>query len=192
MNEATVKFDSYVPGFWCVAEVMDKILTTINDSSGDINDIGVGLSWSLFWKKENKVEIYGERCREVYDGLEIWFYPEKSLPEFCNWFREYIAERIRRAAEPHKTYEPVLPDGELAKSSRFSARKICFTGFYPDDKKRLEMIISTLNIVLMSGISQKVNFLVTGPNKGPAKIQKAIELGIPVISAEIFSSEIAK
>ncbi len=39
----------------------------------------------------------------------------------------------------------------------------------------------------MSSISAKLNFLVAGDNMGPAKLEKAQKLNIPIISdAELF------
>lgn len=185
-----IEFDVSIPNYWCVAEVIYPILEAINIPDDFVSDIGVGYSWSFFWKNENLDKDYKERIRGMYSCFEVWFYPHETLQVFSTWFESYLNYKIKQATEPHKTYDPVLPEGGLKKDSIFANKRICFTGFYPQDKKKIQEITDTLSIVWAPGVSKKIDYLVTGPNKGPSKIQKATDLGIPIVSAEIFASEV--
>lgn len=184
-----------ISAYWCVAHVIKIIATNDpNFPSTLVSDIGAGYSWAANWKSKELEKQYGERVRGFFETFEVWYYPDSALGEFISWLRSFCDERIREEASAGKT-RPVLPhDPDLSGSEmqKYKNRKICFTGFYAEDKITIEKICSALTITTVSSLSGKVDMLVCGPNKGPSKLKKAQELGIPIISAEVFSADIGQ
>lgn len=184
-----------IPVYWCVAHAIRTIAADDkNFPSSLITDIGTGYSWAAHWKAKDLEKQYGERVRGVFEAFEVWYYPVGAFPEFVSWFPRFRDERIREAASAGKSL-PVLPaDPDLSGTGaqKYRGRKICFTGFFADDKITIKKICSALEITSVSSVSGKVDMLVCGPNKGPSKLEKAQELGIPIVSAEVFSADLGK
>jgi NAD-dependent DNA ligase len=64
--------------------------------------------------------------------------------------------------------------------------EICFTGFSPDEKKRMEGIAKDNGYNVVKSVTVKLRFLVTGEAPGPSKLTKAKEQGIQIITTDDF------
>lgn len=64
--------------------------------------------------------------------------------------------------------------------------EICFTGFSKADKLRLEEMASSGGMIVRQSVTGGLTHLCTGPKPGPAKLDKAIEVGAEVIDEADF------
>lgn len=73
-------------------------------------------------------------------------------------------------------------------SSNLSGKSIVVTGSFgsPKRRKELEEIVTMHGAKLSGSVTSKTDFVVAGENMGPEKRQKALKLGIDVISEEEF------
>ena len=72
-----------------------------------------------------------------------------------------------------------------------STRAICFTGFRPDDRARLEELAEKAGYRVLTGVSARLNVLVTGEAPGPSKLEKARQQGVTILSEAEFLAEIS-
>jgi NAD-dependent DNA ligase len=73
-----------------------------------------------------------------------------------------------------------------SKRHKKNAQQICFTGFSADERKRLESDAETAHMEIVKTVTQSLRYLVTGPNAGPSKLQKAREQEVILLTAEQF------
>jgi DNA ligase (NAD+) len=73
-------------------------------------------------------------------------------------------------------------------SSNLASKSIVVSGSFGSSKRRkeLEEMVAMHGAKLAGGVTSKTDFVVAGENMGPEKRQKAIKLGIPVISEDEF------
>ncbi|MFA5973108.1 MAG: NAD-dependent DNA ligase LigA [Lentimicrobiaceae bacterium] len=73
-------------------------------------------------------------------------------------------------------------------SSNLSGKSIVVSGSFGSSKRRkeLEEMVVMHGAKLSAGVTSKTDFVVAGENMGPEKRQKALKLGIPVISEDEF------
>jgi len=73
-------------------------------------------------------------------------------------------------------------------STNLSGKSIVVSGSFGSSKRRkeLEEMVAMHGAKLAGGVTSKTDFVVAGENMGPEKRQKAIKLGIPVISEDEF------
>ena len=73
-------------------------------------------------------------------------------------------------------------------STNLSGKSIVVSGSFGSSKRRkeLEEMVAMHGAKLSGGVTSKTNFVVAGENMGPEKRQKALKLGIPVISEAEF------
>ncbi|HOH27420.1 MAG TPA: hypothetical protein PL032_10605 [Syntrophorhabdus sp.] len=64
--------------------------------------------------------------------------------------------------------------------------EVCFTGFRPDEKARMESIAKENGYNVVKSVTVKLKYLVTGEAAGPSKLTKAKEQGVQIITAEGF------
>ncbi|MGC9163944.1 MAG: BRCT domain-containing protein, partial [Thiomonas sp.] len=64
---------------------------------------------------------------------------------------------------------------------------VCFTGFPEAQKKSLEEIAITHGLIPKSSVVKNLRFLVTGPNPGPAKLARAREMNVPLMTLDQFN-----
>ncbi len=67
-----------------------------------------------------------------------------------------------------------------------SVPAVCFTGFSPDGKDRMEKIAEHAGYRILTGVSARLKILVTGEAPGPSKLQKARQLGVEILSEAEF------
>ncbi len=70
-------------------------------------------------------------------------------------------------------------------------KQICFTGFSPTDKERLQQIAISQGLSVVNSVTKSLIFLITGPNAGPAKCQLAREQGVVIMNEEQFGTFIS-
>lgn len=66
--------------------------------------------------------------------------------------------------------------------------EVCFTGFGASKKRELEGLATTKNFKVVTAVTKHLAFLVGGENAGPAKLAKAAEQGVQVLTTEQFFS----
>lgn len=64
------------------------------------------------------------------------------------------------------------------------------TGFVKADSQEYAHKLNELGAIIRDGVNKKTNILITGDNAGPAKMQKAQELGVRIMSEEEFNDVI--
>lgn len=64
--------------------------------------------------------------------------------------------------------------------------EVCFTGFPPSERKQLEDVARTAHLEVVTGVTRSLKYLVTGPNAGPAKLQKAREQNVILLNVGQF------
>ena len=87
-----------------------------------------------------------------------------------------------------EAWEKVYEAEAAAKAERDANRKptVVFTGFNKTDKDRLKAHAIECSLKPVSGVTQKLEWLVLGETPGEKKVIKAQELGIKTIQAHEF------
>jgi len=116
----------------------------------------------------NAVEEIGDRiARSVIE----YFEDEKHREEI-----EKLKERgLQFVAEEKEVF--------LA-SEKLSGKSFIISGTFSRSRDELKDIIEQNGGKILSSISAKLDYLVAGDNMGPAKLEKATKLNIPIISDE--------
>jgi NAD-dependent DNA ligase len=78
------------------------------------------------------------------------------------------------------------------KSKRPGASKpdICFTGFRPDERAKWEELAEQKGYHIVTGVTVRLKVLVTGEAPGPAKLAKARQQGVTILSEAEFLTQI--
>lgn len=73
-------------------------------------------------------------------------------------------------------------------STLLNGKSIVISGSFgsPGRRKELEELVVQNGAKLSAGVTSKTNFVVAGENMGPEKRQKALNLGIPIITEPEF------
>jgi DNA ligase (NAD+) len=73
-------------------------------------------------------------------------------------------------------------------SSNLTGKSIVVSGSFgsPRRRKELEELVTLHGAKLAGSVTSKTDYVVAGENMGPEKRQKAVKLGIPVISETEF------
>ena len=66
--------------------------------------------------------------------------------------------------------------------------QICFTGFNPTDRNALEAMARESHLEVVKSVTKKLRYLCTGPNAGPAKLIKAKDQHVILMSPEQFEN----
>ena len=122
-----------------------------------------------------------ERLVEIEDiGPRI---AESIIQYFGNQENRTIVDRLRQAG-----VQMAMPDGhDTVLSDTFAGKTIVISGtFTHHSRDEYKAIIEAHGGKNGSGVSKKTNFILAGDNMGPAKLQKAEKLGVPVIDEEAF------
>lgn len=72
-----------------------------------------------------------------------------------------------------------------------SKPEICFTGFRPDDRANMEKLAEQNGYRVVSSVTVRLKVLVTGEAPGPAKLAKAQQRGLTILSAAAFLAQIS-
>jgi NAD-dependent DNA ligase len=78
------------------------------------------------------------------------------------------------------------------KANRLAPSKpeVCFTGFRPDDRARLEKLAEKTGYHVVTEVTVKLKLLVTGEAPGPVKLAKARQQGAEILSEAEFLARI--
>ena len=81
-----------------------------------------------------------------------------------------------------------LTQNETPLSSKLQGLTFVVSGSFgsPQRRKELEDMVEKNGGKLLGAVSNKLSFLIAGENIGPAKFDKAKQLGIPIISEDEF------
>lgn len=107
---------------------------------------------------------------------------ESILHFFASEDKQVLIQRLQAAGLSMQLEKQATPDSNL-----LDGKKIVISGVFSqlsrDDMKQL---IENHGGSNASSLSAKTDFLVAGENMGPAKLEKAKQLGIPILSEEAF------
>jgi len=78
-----------------------------------------------------------------------------------------------------------------AKCPTPSKPDICFTGFRPDDRTRLEALAEQGGYHVVTGVTVRLKVLVTGEAPGPVKLTKARQQRVEILSEAEFITRIS-
>ena len=63
---------------------------------------------------------------------------------------------------------------------------VCFTGFSQSDKDELSALATSACLGVVTSVNKSLLFLCAGDDPGPAKLAKATEHGIPIVTRAEF------
>ncbi|MEN6317643.1 MAG: BRCT domain-containing protein [Syntrophaceae bacterium] len=81
--------------------------------------------------------------------------------------------------QPPKSHKP-----------RDNRPEICFTGFRPDERQKLEDIADRVGYRVVKSVTSKLSTLVTGEAPGPSKLEKAHQQAVEIMDRDQFISSI--
>jgi NAD-dependent DNA ligase len=64
--------------------------------------------------------------------------------------------------------------------------EVCFTGFSETEKASLSQLAIDAGFMVVTAVTRNLSVLCTGPNPGPAKLEKASKQGVPLMTLEQF------
>jgi DNA ligase (NAD+) len=116
---------------------------------------------------------------------------EKIAESVVNYFRDPInLELIRKLKEAGLKMTLEVKQGNPL-SGKLQNLTFVITGVFKDhDRDELKKMIRDNGGKVLSSISSKLDYLLAGDNMGPAKLEKASELGIKIISESEFENMI--
>jgi DNA ligase (NAD+) len=113
-------------------------------------------------------EEIGER---IAQSLVEYFHNPKHVEEI----EQLKAQGLQFVAEEKEV---------TLQSEKLSGKTFIISGTFEKSRDELKDIIEQNGGKILSSISPKLNYLVAGDNMGPAKLEKAVKLNIPIISDE--------
>ena len=108
---------------------------------------------------------------------------ESIIQYFNNPLNKVIIEKLRIAG-----LQMSMPEGHDATlSDTFSGKTIVISGtFSHHSRDEYKAIIEAHGGINSSSVSKNTDFILAGDNMGPAKLQKAEKLGIPILDEDTF------
>ena len=78
--------------------------------------------------------------------------------------------------------------GEAVRSDVLQGKRFVVSGSFgtPQRRKELERMVEEYGGQLLSSVSARTDYVVAGENMGPAKLEKARQLGIPILGEAEF------
>jgi DNA ligase (NAD+) len=127
---------------------------------------------------------FDELCQIEEVGEKI----AKSIIEFFD--DDYNIQIINLLRQVGLQFES---DGDiLIQSNILEGKQIVVSGDFSRDRDEMKKLIEIHGGKVVSSISKNTSFVLSGENMGPAKLQKAKELGIEIVSELEFDELIAK
>jgi NAD-dependent DNA ligase len=68
--------------------------------------------------------------------------------------------------------------------------EVCFTGFTPSEKAALVAMAEECKIKVRTSVTKNLDYLVTGDDPGPSKLDKAESTGKAIITGKEFESKL--
>lgn len=150
-----------------------------------IRYVGETVAKKLAYHFKNIYSLMNSSLSELTSADEIG---ERIAESIIEYFREPRHQQQIRELKRHglqfETFETVF---EL-QSTKFEGMSFIISGVFEKySRDELKDIIEANGGKILSSISAKLNYLVAGDNMGPAKLEKAMKLKIPMISdTELF------
>jgi NAD-dependent DNA ligase len=94
----------------------------------------------------------------------------------------FSEEQISRMTEA-EGWRWVYRNGAPVKEKHF---EVCFTGFCASEKVSLTQLAIDAGFMVVTSVTRSLSMLCTGPNPGPAKLEKASRQNVPVLTDEEF------
>ncbi len=124
-------------------------------------------------KKEQLLEIdeIGER---IADSVAEWFSKEEHL-------------QLIRVLKENGLQFQISEDQLVGRTNKLSGLSIIISGtFEKHSREELKEMIEQNGGKNVGSISKKTNYMLAGENMGPSKLEKASQLGVPIISEDEF------
>lgn len=104
------------------------------------------------------------------------------------WFSDVDNQLLVERLKTHGIQMSVRDEKQVQLSNVLAGKTFVITGSYatPQRRKELEELVVAHGGKLVDSVSAKTSYIVAGENPGPSKIQKAQQLGIPIISENEF------
>lgn len=126
---------------------------------------------------QEQLENTPEIGKIIASSVVEFFRDEKNLE---------IIQDLKDAGIAFKQEEKAAPS-----STKLDGEKVVVSGVFNRlDRKAIKTLIEDNGGVNVSSISSKTTFVLAGENMGPAKLQKAQDLGIPILSEDEFFSRL--
>jgi NAD-dependent DNA ligase len=112
------------------------------------------------------------------------------------------SEKLTRILKAKSPFSPeqiaVMPESDgwdwvysNAAPRKEKLMQICFTGFSAPDKEELIALAKEHRLVIATKVTKDLAFLCVGENAGPAKLQKATEQGVTLLTRTQFEHLLA-
>jgi DNA ligase (NAD+) len=134
---------------------------------------------SIDFIKSNKMRLNSETKtdhQEISEKLKRILYAKFGLTD----------EQIKTISES-EGWALIYGSSRNNKNNKHATLSVCFTGFSENKKKELENTAREHGVDAKSSVVNNLTFLVAGEKPGPAKLNKARSMQIPVIDLDGFN-----
>jgi len=165
----------------CVAAARGGPDSLAHGALTHVDGIGPVLAQSLvdFWSEPANVAIVDEI---LATGVVVFDASGGSAPALTP------LSSASPTPSPTPTPAPRLPErGAKVNPTALKSMKILFTGVVPDrSRDEIHDVLRSAGASLTSSLSPKTTLLLVGQSAGPTKLNKARELGVPIVDARVF------
>ncbi len=132
--------------------------------------------------------VMGASVEELMETPEVGSkIAESVINYFADPSNQALVERLRRAGLQFEATKSVVQHAELLAGLGF----VISGTFDRHSREELKELIEKFGGKNLSSVSAKTNYLLAGANMGPAKLKKAENLGVTIISESDFEAMIA-
>lgn len=147
-----------------------------------IRYVGETVAKKLAAHFKNIDQLMGASFEELKSVDEIG---ERIAESLIEYFKEVKHVEQIEALRSHGLQFESLHKSIVLESNTFEGKTFIISGVFGDySRDELKDMIEANGGKILSSISPKLNYLVAGDNMGPAKLEKALKLQIPIISDE--------
>ncbi|CDW95791.1 MULTISPECIES: NAD-dependent DNA ligase LigA [unclassified Thiomonas] len=173
-----------------IIEISEKYLTIDNFIKSDVNNSteirlknfmseSIICASSIDFIRLAEMDLNSKKTTartKISEKLERILYSKFGLTE----------EQIKTISESEGWALVYAASGNNKRNKRLTL-SVCFTGFSSVEKENLENVARQNGVEVKSSVVNNLTFLVVGEKPGPAKLNKAHEMKIPVIDREGFN-----
>jgi len=113
--------------------------------------------------------------------------PSEKLTRILQAKSPFSQEQISAMTDA-EGWKWVYANKALDKEKHF---EVCFTGFSDSEKASLSQLAIDAGFMVVTAVTRNLSILCTGPNPGPAKLEKASKQGVPLMTLEQFKHFLA-
>jgi DNA ligase (NAD+) len=155
-----------------------------------IRFVGATVAEKLAWHFGSIEKIEQATFEQLCEAPEIGDKIAQSLIEYFQ--SPENRELIYRLKSAGIQLENKVGEGNEKESDRLEGKSFVISGVFTQySREELQDLIKRHSGKLVSSVSSKVNFLLAGENMGPAKLEKANNLGVTIINETQFISMIS-